>query len=547
MVCSHEKIVSLTLVLYLTYSSLRRKQAQGIILSVLISKPGAIKEMNLNGSSLASVSCPIFSSRSLQRDSVTAAADKAKRLAGDSRTEDEGGKSFSILRSDFVCLKSSTIGLFPHSSFWASTSVLGTLIKRSREAHRSCFQPVLPGKTSLTHTISSPPSRLAIPNVAFLTSEGFSPSVQPDSISGNEEFSLEQPLAGINRLIDCDEALNKEKEEEEAVIWKEEEEFLRIRNNRIPDFTLESWALGCEAAHSAFAGTKSAASLFAIGAVLAFVSEALLAQVDSELMVSCNVKKEEEGKSPEGRTNTVVVRIRGQLTSFLEDAPELGVLLLDFSLPTRGVDLVVHDERHSIERRERPGKIRVEIDPRPGEVVVSGHKGFTRDYRPAKGKAHRSSFKRDKTRKAETPFVLHSPETRGVWDLRTLTDGTQLTGLRGGDGIPIPTERRHEPLLIIERGGDRSLIRVRTALYHKPISVESPGQELLRLKQVACFLYRKPKAPLPLPRPGNHKPTLLESSEELFLHLLTLELHANTMASVRSKRHHISKGLGAGE
>ncbi|KAK8701350.1 hypothetical protein V6N13_019737 [Hibiscus sabdariffa] len=76
---------------------------------------------------------------------------------------------------------------------------------------------------------------------------------------------------------------------------------------------------GCEAAHSAFAGTKSAASLFAIGAVLAFVSEALLAQVDSELMVSCNVKKEEEGKSPEGRTNTVVVRIREQLTSFLED------------------------------------------------------------------------------------------------------------------------------------------------------------------------------------------------------------------------------------
>lgn len=32
--------------------------------------------------------------------------------------------------------------------------------------------------------------------------------------------------------------LNKEKEEEEAVIWKEEEEFLRIRNNSIPDFTL---------------------------------------------------------------------------------------------------------------------------------------------------------------------------------------------------------------------------------------------------------------------------------------------------------------------
>ncbi|KAK9292691.1 hypothetical protein L1049_020670 [Liquidambar formosana] len=34
-------------------------------------------------------------------------------------------------------------------------------------------------------------------------------------------------------------------------------------------------------------------------------------------------------------------------------------------------------------------------------------------------------------RKAETSFVLHSPETMGIWDLRTLTDGTQLTGLRG--------------------------------------------------------------------------------------------------------------------
>ncbi|KAK8978899.1 hypothetical protein V6N11_030945 [Hibiscus sabdariffa] len=264
--------------------------------------------------------------RSLQRDFVTAAADKAKRLARDSRTED------------------STIGLFPHNSFWASTSVLDTLIKRSREAHRSCFRPVLLGKTSLTHTISSPPSRLVIPNVAFLTSEGFSPSVQPDSISGNED----------SRLY----------------------------------FTLESRALGCEAAHSTFADTKYAASLFAIGAVLAFVSEALLAQVNSEHMVSCNVKEEEEGKSPEGRTNIVAVRIKGQLTSFLEDAPKLGVLLLDFSLPTRGADLVVHVERHSIERRERPGKIRVEIDPRPepqgcrsGEVVVSGDKGFTHDYR----------------------------------------------------------------------------------------------------------------------------------------------------------------------
>ena len=41
------------------------------------------------------------------------------------------------------------------------------------------------------------------------------------------------------------------------------------------------------------------------------------------------------------------------------------------------------------------------------------------------------------------------------------------------------------------------------------------------------FLYRKRKHPLPRPRPGNQKPTLLESSEE-WNHLLTLELHANT-------------------
>ena len=40
---------------------------------------------------------------------------------------------------------------------------------------------------------------------------------------------------------------------------------------------------------------------------------------------------------------------------------------LDLSSPTRGVDLVVHDERHSIKRRERPGNPRVEIDPRPGK------------------------------------------------------------------------------------------------------------------------------------------------------------------------------------
>ena len=39
-----------------------------------------------------------------------------------------GRKSFSILRSDLVCWKSSTIGVLPHNSFWASTSVLGTLI-----------------------------------------------------------------------------------------------------------------------------------------------------------------------------------------------------------------------------------------------------------------------------------------------------------------------------------------------------------------------------------------------------------------------------------
>lgn len=74
--------------------------------------------------------------------------------------------------------------------------------------------------------------------------------------------------------------------------------------------------------------------------------------------------------------------------------------------------------------------------------------------------------------------------------------------------------------------------------------LKSPGQELLRLEQEVEFLYPKRKHPLPRPRPGNQKPTLLESSEELFLHLLTLELHANTMASVRCKTHHISKGLG---
>ncbi|KAK8978934.1 hypothetical protein V6N11_030980 [Hibiscus sabdariffa] len=87
---------------------------------------------------------------------------------------------------------------------------------------------------------------------------------------------------------------------------------------------------GCEAAHSAFTGTKSAASLFAIGAVLAFVSEPLLAQVDSELMVS---------------------------------SLELGVLLLDFSLPTRGVDLVVHDERHCIESQKANKKLQAIWDP----------------------------------------------------------------------------------------------------------------------------------------------------------------------------------------
>ncbi|KAK8978885.1 hypothetical protein V6N11_030931 [Hibiscus sabdariffa] len=139
---------------------------------------------------------------------------------------------------------------------------------------------------------------------------------------------------------------------------------------------------GCEAAHSAFAGTKSAASLFAIGAVLAFVSEALLAQVDSELMVSCNVKKEEEGKSPEGRTNTVVVRIREQLTSFLED----------------------------------------------GEVIVSGHKGFTRDYRPAKGKAHRSSFKRDKTRSRSS-----LKQRKGTQKLETSEDELLKLFVRGAE------------------------------------------------------------------------------------------------------------------
>lgn len=45
-------------------------------------------------------------------------------------------------------------------------------------------------------------------------------------------------MAITDVLTSLSQALNKEKEEEEAVIWKEEEEFLRIRNNRILDFTL---------------------------------------------------------------------------------------------------------------------------------------------------------------------------------------------------------------------------------------------------------------------------------------------------------------------
>ena len=52
------------------------------------------------------------------------------------------------------------------------------------------------------------------------------------------------------------------------------------------------------------------------------------------------------------------------------------------------------------------------------------------------------------------------------------------------DGIPIPTERRHEPLLIIEGDGDHSLMRVRTELYHKAISVESPGQGALSNREL---------------------------------------------------------------
>ncbi|KAK8701371.1 hypothetical protein V6N13_019758 [Hibiscus sabdariffa] len=181
---------------------------------------------------------------------------------------------------------------------------------------------------------------------------------------------------------------------------------------------------GCEAAHSAFAGTKSAASLFAIGAVLAFVSEALLAQVDSELMVSCNVKKEEEGKSPKDRTNMVVVRIRGQLTSFLEDGvgsaftrdklflflaayPVLGVNSRARSSPSR---FLFANKRSRFSSSRSKALYRKESQgSRSGEVIVSGHKGFTRDYRPAKGKAHRSSFKSDKTRSfiARAMNVVH--------------------------------------------------------------------------------------------------------------------------------------------
>lgn len=66
-------------------------------------------------------------------------------------------------------------------------------------------------------------------------------------------------------------------------------------------------------------------------------------------------------------------------------------------------------------------------------------------------------------------------------DWRHSIDGTSRQVFYG---IPIPTERRHEPLLIIEGDGDHSLMRVRTELYHKAISVESPGQGALSNREL---------------------------------------------------------------
>lgn len=49
---------------------------------------------------------------------------------------------------------------------------------------------------------------------------------------------------------------------------------------------------------------------------------------------------------------------------------------LHFSLPTRGFNLVVHDERHSRERRERPGYLHPFI--REGKTGTNVHLGTLR-------------------------------------------------------------------------------------------------------------------------------------------------------------------------
>lgn len=104
-------------------------------------------------------------------------------------------------------------------------------------------------------------------------------------------------------------------------------------------------------------------------------------------------------------------------------------------------------------------------------------------------------------RKAETSFVLHSPKRGDLGfentDWRHSIDGTPSQVF---DGIPIPTERRHEPLLIIEGGGEVKVGRQnrlrsqRTNLWFRngwPLSgakfLLNWGQFSARLSQESCL------------------------------------------------------------
>lgn len=94
-----------------------------------------------------------------------------------------------------------------------------------------------------------------------------------------------------------------------------------------------------------------------------------------------------------------------------------------------------------------------------------------------------SSFDRQKSWKVLRPQLAEDYGDLGFenTDWRHSIDGASRQVF---DGIPIPTERRHEPLLIIEGDGDHSLMRVQTELYHKAISVESPGQGALSNREL---------------------------------------------------------------